>query len=150
MKNRKVKTDPPNPLAAQPTEDVKQVIVIRKDLKMRRGKEIAQGSHASMATLTKYPNLPLIPRDVSWYREPRIGAMKQWLEGSFTKIVVYVNSEEELRSIHSKAVYADLEAHLIVDNGTTEFGGVKTPTALGIGPHFASQIDPITKDLPLY
>ncbi len=30
---------------------IKQVIVIRKDLKMRRGKEIAQGSHASMEFL---------------------------------------------------------------------------------------------------
>ncbi|MGZ3423232.1 MAG: peptidyl-tRNA hydrolase, partial [Polyangiales bacterium] len=32
---------------------VKQVIVVRRDLKMRRGKEIAQGSHASMAFLTE-------------------------------------------------------------------------------------------------
>jgi PTH2 family peptidyl-tRNA hydrolase len=32
--------------------DIKQVIVIRKDLKMRRGKEIAQGAHAAMAWLT--------------------------------------------------------------------------------------------------
>lgn len=30
----------------------KQVIVIRRDLKMRRGKEIAQGSHASMAFMS--------------------------------------------------------------------------------------------------
>ena len=29
----------------------KQVIVIRRDLKMRRGKEIAQGAHASMLWL---------------------------------------------------------------------------------------------------
>ena len=32
-------------------DDVKQVIVIRRDLKMRRGKEIAQGAHASSAWL---------------------------------------------------------------------------------------------------
>ena len=31
----------------------KQVIVMRRDLKMRRGKEIAQGSHASISFLTK-------------------------------------------------------------------------------------------------
>jgi peptidyl-tRNA hydrolase len=35
------------------TRKTKQVIVIRRDLKMRRGKEIAQGSHASMAFLTR-------------------------------------------------------------------------------------------------
>ena len=33
--------------------DTKQVIVIRKDLKMRRGKEIAQGCHAAMAFITR-------------------------------------------------------------------------------------------------
>ena len=32
---------------------IKQVILIRKDLTMRRGKEIAQGSHASMAFLVE-------------------------------------------------------------------------------------------------
>jgi len=31
----------------------KQVIVIRRDLKMRRGKEIAQGAHASTAWLAE-------------------------------------------------------------------------------------------------
>ena len=34
-------------------ERIKQVILIRKDLKMRRGKEIAQGSHASMQFIVK-------------------------------------------------------------------------------------------------
>jgi len=33
--------------------DTKQVIVIRKDLKMRRGKECAQSSHATMSFLTR-------------------------------------------------------------------------------------------------
>lgn len=31
---------------------MKQVIVIRRDLRMRRGKEIAQDAHASIAWLT--------------------------------------------------------------------------------------------------
>ena len=33
--------------------NIKQVIVMRHDLKMRRGKQIAQGAHASMAFLTR-------------------------------------------------------------------------------------------------
>lgn len=36
--------------------NVKQVIVMRKDLNMRRGKQIAQGAHASMAALLKFFN----------------------------------------------------------------------------------------------
>ena len=39
---------PFGPAEQRPT---KQVIVIRRDLRMRRGKEIAQGAHASMAWL---------------------------------------------------------------------------------------------------
>ena len=41
------------PLVDEGTEQrpTKQVIVIRRDLRMRRGKEIAQGAHASMAWL---------------------------------------------------------------------------------------------------
>jgi len=39
----------------------KQVIVIRKDLKMRRGKEIAQGAHASIAFLTARFKSMIIP-----------------------------------------------------------------------------------------
>jgi PTH2 family peptidyl-tRNA hydrolase len=34
--------------------DVKQVIIIRKDLNMRKGKMIAQGNHASMGVIFNY------------------------------------------------------------------------------------------------
>jgi PTH2 family peptidyl-tRNA hydrolase len=34
-------------------QKIKQVIVMRADLKMRRGKEIAQGSHASLMFLSE-------------------------------------------------------------------------------------------------
>ncbi len=123
---------------------VKQVIVIRKDLNMRRGKEIAQGSHASMAFLS---NL---------IKEHRFEPVKlsddeiEWLYGAFTKVCLQVNSEEELKAVHEKALEAGLESNLIVDNGTTEFNGVKTPTCCAIGPHQAHRFEGITTDLKLY
>lgn len=53
-------------------QNFKQVILIRKDLKMRRGKEIAQGAHASMAFLVNpirqlltEPGSPAIELDLS-------------------------------------------------------------------------------------
>lgn len=119
---------------------VKQVIIIRKDLKMRRGKEIAQGSHASMAWLTQ--------RALS--RSKFTPEEKVWLEGSFTKVCLQVNSEEELIDIYNKAMAAGLTAKLITDAGKTEFDGVPTKTAVGIGPNSSDEIDKITGDLKLY
>jgi PTH2 family peptidyl-tRNA hydrolase len=128
---------------------VKQVIVVRKDLKMRRGKEIAQGSHASIAWLTR--------RIVSEMDSNRVtGGIhfsqeeKDWMEGIFTKVCLQVDSEQELRDIHRRALEAGLESHLIIDSGLTEFNGVATPTCVGIGPDDGEKINAITGNLKLY
>lgn len=119
-------------------KETKQVIVIRKDLKMRRGKEIAQGSHASMSFLTKNLNKNLT------------NVQKEWMNDSFRKICVIVNSEEELLDIYKKALSYNLEVHLITDSGFTEFNGVPTKTCLAIGPDYSEKIDKITGHLKLY
>jgi PTH2 family peptidyl-tRNA hydrolase len=140
--------------ATRPTRPTKQVIVMRKDLKMRRGKEIAQGSHAAMSFLTRNTNTQdawelgdmwteLVIHDVDYQ-------ILEWLESSYRKICCSVNSEEELVDIYNKAKEAKLEVYLIEDNGLTEFAGVKTKTCLAIGPDYDERIDPITKHLPLY
>jgi len=73
----------------------------------------------------------------------------EWINTAFTKVVVYVDDEESLLEIHQKALDAKLESHLICDSGLTEFGGVPTYTAVGIGPDYSSRIDPITSHLKL-
>jgi len=125
----------------------KQVIVIRKDLKMRRGKQIAQGAHASMAAIleqgykvTEYDEELRIPLD---------SAMRDWLGGIFTKICVSVNSEEVLLAIYEQAKDAKICRSLIQDAGLTEFGGVPTLTAVAVGPAEAEDVDKITGDLKL-
>lgn len=120
---------------------VKQVIVMRRDLKMRRGKEIAQGSHASIAFLTRRLQRQKTPKFTK--------AETEWLEGSFAKVCVKVNSEEELLDIFQQAKDAMLEVHLITDSGKTEFHGEPTNTCLAIGPDYSSKIDPITGELTL-
>ena len=75
--------------------------------------------------------------------------MQDWINGSFAKVCVKVNSEEELMEIHDKAKEAGLEVHLITDSGRTEFGGVPTRTCLAIGPDEAEKIDNITGELTL-
>ena len=71
------------------------------------------------------------------------------MKGSFAKVCVRVNSEEELMDIHDKAKAAGLEVHLITDSGRTEFKGVPTKTCLAIGPDEAEKIDTITGELTL-
>jgi PTH2 family peptidyl-tRNA hydrolase len=69
--------------------------------------------------------------------------------GSFAKVCVRCNCEEELMAIHDKAIEMGLEVHLITDSGRTEFHGKPTRTCLAIGPDDASKIDLVTGDLEL-
>lgn len=132
--------------------NTKQVIVIRKDLNMRKGKMIAQGSHASMAFITKEMHpVWIVKRIIAYFRTPIIEAeeIHHWLNNSFRKICVYVTSEEELKSVYEKAKSNGLTANLIEDNGATEFNGVKTLTCCAIGPHWDEKFIGVTDHLPL-
>jgi peptidyl-tRNA hydrolase, PTH2 family len=127
----------------------KQVIVIRRDLRMRRGKEIAQGAHASMAWLRQriMPALsPVGAADQVRFSE----AERVWLEGSLRKVTVKVGSEAELLAVYDRAVSAGVLVHLITDRGLTEFGGTPTRTCLAVGPDYDDRVDPVTGDLELY
>ena len=118
----------------------KQVIVMRRDLGMRRGKEIAQGAHASMIWLALSIRQPGYT-----FTE----AERRWLDGAFTKVCVRVDSEEELLAVVQKAKEAGVLVQLCVDAGRTEFHGVPTPTCCAVGPDFPDRIDPITGHLRL-
>ena len=121
------------------SDTVKQVIVMRNDLGMRKGKMIAQGSHASISFLTRKIQSGRKMTDVE----------QQWVNDRFTKICVRVDSEQELIDIHNKALANGVESHLITDAGLTEFNGVPTKTCLALGPDYASKIDAITGHLKL-
>lgn len=134
---------------------VKQIIVIREDLNMSRGKIASQSAHASMKALVDAMSKGIgLTNEVEEYNlsfndSENDKELKEWLNGSFTKIVVYVKSEEKLMQLYEKVQKAGLRVSLIIDNGTTEFGGVKTKTCIAIGPHSAERIDPFTKKYPL-
>jgi peptidyl-tRNA hydrolase, PTH2 family len=111
---------------------MKQVIVLRKDLNMRKGKMIAQGAHASLSAYL-------------------IADEKQqdaWWDQGQTKICVGVDTEAELHEIWRKAAGAGLPTYIVRDAGRTEFKG-PTYTAVAIGPADSSEIDKITGSLKL-
>lgn len=128
----------------------KQVIVMRKDLNMRKGKMIAQGAHASMAVLLDMMTKTQASADSSTVMTMSVsGPVRDWLMGKFTKVAVSVNSEQELLDVYNKARELGLPAALITDSGLTEFNGVPTNTCCAIGPWYRDRIDTITGHLSL-
>jgi len=112
---------------------IKQVLVMRHDLKVRKGKLIAQGAHAAIGAL----------------KEASSKDIKQWEQEGCTKICVYVDDEAALIELNNKVALASLPMYLVRDAGRTEFHGESTYTCLGVGPASSELIDRFTKDLPL-
>lgn len=111
---------------------MKQAIIIRKDLGMDKGKLVSQGCHASVSSFLK--------TDAK--------TREKWLSEGMKKVVLKVNSEEELENIYIMAKREKLPCMIIIDAAKTQ---LKHPekTAVGIGPASDSKIDKITGKLKL-
>ena len=140
------------------TKISKQVIVMRKtfiidgkQITPRKGKYIAQGSHASLKALLDLKET-YIDKDGFVHMSihtTQDTALWDWLKGSFTKVCVVVETEEELLDIYNKAKEKGLITALITDSGRTEFGGVPTNTCCSL-LGWSDEVDEITGKLPLF
>lgn len=111
---------------------MKQVIVVRKDLKMGPGKLAAQCSHASVEATLNSPKKNI----------------EMWKKEGAKKVIVKVDSEKELLELQRKAKSLKLVAALIRDAGRTFFKK-PTITCLGIGPDEEEKIDKVTAHLKM-
>ena len=127
------------------TDKVKQVIVMRKDLNLSKGRLVTQGAHASIAFLTDKMKANLSNPEALWWVNLS-QAEKEWVYGTFFKICVGVDSEKELLDIGCHAVLIGLSVKYIEE--TTGFDK-PTITCIAIGPDYSSKIDPVTKHLKL-
>jgi PTH2 family peptidyl-tRNA hydrolase len=127
------------------TDKVKQVLVLRKDLNMSKGKMVTQGAHASIAFLTNKMKDNLSNPEALWWVNLS-QAEKEWVYGTFFKVCVGVDSKKELLDIAYNAVMMGLSVKYIEE--TTGFDE-PTFTCLAIGPDYSSKIDPVTKHLKL-
>jgi len=112
--------------------ELKQVILVRQDLKMSKGKIAAQVSHASVDCLLKSH------KDL----------VEEWRKQGMKKIVLKVKDYDELRKYLSLAEKENLIACLITDAGHTELKP-GTITCLGIGPDDEEKIDKVTGNLKM-
>lgn len=113
-------------------KEYKQVILIRKDLKMSKGKMSAQAAHASTDALLKS-------------HKDDINA---WKNQGMKKVILSVENEKELLTLRQQAEDAGLIVAIIADAGRTELAP-GTVTAVGIGPADEEKIDRVTRHLKL-
>ena len=127
--------------------NIKQLIIVRKDLGMNKGKLAAQAAHASMGALFSIAqrNKEYLVID---YMNNEIA--REWINGPFAKVVLSVRSEEELLACFNLAQSHGLPCSYIVDSGATVFNGKKTPTCIGVGPAKSDELDALYGHLPLY
>jgi len=143
-------------------DEMKQVIVVRKDLKMRKGKIAAQVAHASMKVLLDRGEFGMVEVDADPQNPGRTtkemaclivmldtAGLEGWIKGLFTKVVVGCKDEEELLALAEESQKLGFPTAVITDSGATEFHGVPTKTCVAIGPAHPKAIDEITGHLKL-
>ncbi len=112
--------------------EYKQVILVREDLKLTKGKMSAQSSHASVGAVLKSHKDDIV----------------KWQNQGMKKVVLRVADKEELYKYKQLAEDAGLVVALITDAGHTHLEP-GTPTCAGIGPDKAEKIDKVTGNLSL-
>lgn len=122
----------------EPRAAIKQVLVYRRDLNMRKGKIAAQVAHAAMKVFFDRGRVMFAYAEKNFLRvqefedsdeEPGecvfvirlTPEMRRWVEGLFTKIVLTVDSEEDLLRARDLAEAAGIPTAQITDAGRTEF-----------------------------
>jgi peptidyl-tRNA hydrolase, PTH2 family len=115
--------------------ELKQVIVVRKDIEMGRGKLAAQVAHASVLAVEKA-------------RSTRDNWFNLWFKTGQAKVVLKAENLAELIELEDHARTIGLPAVHVQDSGLTQIPS-GTITCIGIGPGPVELIDKVTSYLKL-
>ncbi|MCQ2970330.1 MAG: aminoacyl-tRNA hydrolase [archaeon] len=111
---------------------MKQVMIVRTDLKMGKGKMAAQCCHGSIGS----------------YKKASPDKIKKWENEAYAKVVLKVKTLEELTELKKMADINKVPNYLVVDAGRTQIP-TSSVTVLAIGPDEDEIIDKITGNLKL-
>jgi PTH2 family peptidyl-tRNA hydrolase len=115
--------------------EYKQVIAVRTDLGMSKGKTAVQVAHGSVSAAER----ARVTKQEVW---------RAWFREGQKKVAVKVGSEEEILELRKQAITHGLPQAIIRDAGMTELPP-GTLTVIGIGPAKSEEVDEVTKDLKL-
>lgn len=111
---------------------LKQIILIRQDLQLPKGKMAVQAAHACVEAVLRSDK----------------DKIKNWRSSGMAKIALKVENEKDLLKYNQIAKDSGLITALITDAGKTVVAP-GTRTCVAIGPDDEEKIDEITKDLKL-
>jgi PTH2 family peptidyl-tRNA hydrolase len=123
--------------------DIKQVIVVRKDLNLKKSKLAAYVSHASMKFLLENNEsergdeftIKLSPEEAVWLKE-----------GS-SPLIFGINSETALRDMLFRAELDGIEVYPLFVESKEDFGGEKTLVCAAFGPSSFGEFTKIVSKL---
>jgi len=111
---------------------MKQVMIVRTDLKMRKGKIAAQCCHGSIGA----------------YKKTAPDKIRKWENEAYAKVVLKVQTKEELIELKKEADEKGISTYLVIDAGRTQIP-TSSITVLALGPDEDEIIDEVTGDLKL-
>ena len=113
----------------------KMVLILRGEIRLTAGKAAVQAAHAAVLL-------------VQTAQSRKLPALSPWLEEGQKKVALVVPTLEEMEGLERRARAAGIPSVWVEDAGFTEVPP-GTRTCLGLGPATASELDPITGELPL-
>ena len=113
--------------------ELKQIILVRTDIKMSSGKIAAQVAHGAVEAVLKSDS----------------SIVSKWRQAGMKKITLKVNSQRDLYKYLQDAKDFQFTTALIKDAGRTQIPA-GTPTVLAIGPDDEDKIDSITGELKIF
>ena len=113
--------------------EYKMYIVIRKDLKLPKGKMAVQAAHAAVGLAMKM-------KETQEYKE--------WFNSGQGKVAVYADDEKHLLQLMQKSKDSGFKTYLVTDAGKTVVAP-GTKTCFALGPDDEKKLEPLMGELKL-
>ena len=126
--------------------ELKQVILLRRDMKLRRAEAAALASKASMSFILESDmseRSSNVQVDIS-------GIEAEWMLGSAKRIVLGVSSEDTMKKLLLKAEVQGVSTYEIIGSSSGKADEGSQIIAASLGPDEDDKLDIITGNLKLF